>query len=618
MTDFVVGGASLNQTPLSWESNVNNIIAAIEAAKKEKISLLCLPELCLTGYGCEDLFLSEWLPEKAISLLPKIAETCTDIAVAVGLPVRLNGKTYNTTALIVNQKIDGIVAKKNMAIDGVHYEFRWFTPWKSGEKTSLKLNNDRIPFGDLTFTLGENTIGFEICEDAWRKDRPALDLVNRGVNIILNPSASHFALQKSQDREKLVVESSVTFNCTYVYANLLGNEAGRMIYDGDILIAKNGQLVAKSKTLSFKAYQITKYKLGEGPSILESDRSINEEFAQSLSLALFDYLRKSKTNGFVLSISGGADSGTCAVLVHEMVKRGSSELGWKEFLRAINCSDFENGIDGLTPHEKVRNITGKLLICAYQATKNSSDETFEAAQELCEYIGAGFVHWNLDEVVNLYTSFIEKSLDTTLNWDEDDITLQNIQARSRSPVIWMLANKKNSLLLVTSNRSEGDVGYATMDGDTSGSIAPIAGIDKPFIKDWLKWAEQHLEIRGLKKTNELIPTAELRPSSENQTDEQDLMPYAVMVEIERKAVRDHLSPIQVYRYLENKNLTEKSALIGFIDKFYRLWAQNQWKRERTAPSFHLDDFNIDPRTWCRFPILSSNFENELEELHKET
>ena len=92
------------------------------------------------------------------------------------------------------------------------------------------------------------------------------------------------------------------------------------------------------------------------------------------------------------------------------------------------------------------------------------------------------------------------------------------------------------------------------------------------------------------------------------------MPYDMMVQIERCAIRDHLSPLDTYRKLKMKDTTDQKKLKYYITKFFRMWAKNQWKRERTAPSFHLDDFNVDPRTWCRFPILSSGFEDELIEL----
>ena len=99
-----IGGATLNQTPFDWENTVANIIAAIEAAKKEKVVILCLPELCLTGYGCEDLFLSDWLSAKAWIHLQEIISCCEEITVCVGLPIRIEGITYNGVCVISNKK----------------------------------------------------------------------------------------------------------------------------------------------------------------------------------------------------------------------------------------------------------------------------------------------------------------------------------------------------------------------------------------------------------------------------------------------------------------------------------------------------------------------------------
>jgi NAD+ synthase (glutamine-hydrolysing) len=237
----------------------------------------------------------------------------------------------------------------------------------------------------------------------------------------------------------------------------------------------------------------------------------------------------------------------------------------------------------------------------------------EAARELALSIGAGFHHWLIDDEVNAYEQIIEKALGRPLTWETDDIAKQNIQARSRSPIIWLLANVKQAVLLTTSNRSEGDVGYATMDGDTSGSLAPIAGVDKPFIIQWLKWAEKELRYSGLSYVNHLQPTAELRPQERAQTDEKDLMPYSVLVEIEKLAIRDRKKPSEVYLELCD-HYPDHKILKNYIKKFYRMWSANQWKRERLAPSFHFDDLNVDPRSWCRFPILSGNFSEELTEL----
>lgn len=608
MRRLKIAGATLNQTPLDWQGNLNNIVNAIDEAKKLKAELLLLPELCITGYGCEDLFLSDWLSEKAWNTTCQLLPACTDITVCVGLPLRINKTTYNGVCVISNGIILGIALKQNLAKDGVHYEPRWFEAWRTGEVIEHELNGSTVRVGDLIFETNGITFGFEICEDAWRSNRPGYSLSQRNVDIILNPSASHFALGKSTSREKLVAESSALFNCVYAYVNLLGNEAGRMIYDGDILIAQRGRLLAQNTRLSFRPVNVLCCEVvidDVSASELKPQndkKERNEELTRSVTLALFDYLRKSKAKGYVVSLSGGADSATCTIMVAEMIKRASAELGWNEFAQLIfgdkSISDYSQAIQ-------------QLLTTAYQSSKNSSSTTYKAAKQLAESVGAVFYHWSIQDEVTSYTAKIETALERKLDWSTDDIALQNIQARARSPIIWLLANVKQCILLTTSNRSEGDVGYSTMDGDTSGSLAPISGIDKPTILEWLKWAEKNLGYTALGLINQLQPTAELRPGK--QTDEGDLMPYTVLVAIENLAIRLRKSPAEVFHAL--KNTTNNQQLLKtHIRRFFALWAANQWKRERLAPSFHLDDINVDPRTWCRFPILSSGFTDELNEL----
>ena len=163
-----------------------------------------------------------------------------------------------------------------------------------------------------------------------------------------------------------------------------------------------------------------------------------------------------------------------------------------------------------------------------------------------------------------------------------------------------------------------------MDGDTSGGLSPIAGVDKPFVRSWLRWLEKTGPegvgaIAELKLVNQQQPTAELRPKvsgkGQAQTDEQDLMPYEVLDFIERLVVCDKLPPVEVFpKLLASFSQYSPDELRNWTKKFYRLFAQNQWKRERYAPSFHLDEESLDPKTWLRFPILSGGFSLELEEL----
>jgi NAD+ synthase (glutamine-hydrolysing) len=335
-----------------------------------------------------------------------------------------------------------------------------------------------------------------------------------------------------------------------------------------------------------------------------------------VALGLWDYLRKSGAQGYVVSLSGGADSAACATLVSLMARFALGELGPGGVRQQLPACAKLHDLDVADPVA----LTGALLACAYQPTENSGRVTRSAAEAVARAVGAEFHVIDVDPQVKAYIATLEKAIGRKLTWERDDVTLQNIQARVRAPSIWMLANVRGAVLLPTSNRSEAAVGYATMDGDTAGGLAPLGGIDKTYLRHWLRWMEATGPegtgpVRALAAINTQQPTAELRPPAQSQTDEADLMPYDFLEAVEDSAIRDKHTPIEVLQELLPRYPEHSAAqLAHWIERFFRLWCQNQWKRERIAPSFHLDDRNVDPRSWCRFPILSGGFERELAEL----
>ena len=647
MADTIrVGAGCLNQLPLDWSGNRRRVLASIAQAREAHVSVLCLPELAITGYGCEDQFLSHEVAERSWESLVEIAKYTKEMVVAVGLPVWVKNAIYNSVAVLVDGEIKGLIAKKNLAGDGLHYEPRWFHAWPEGVIVTDKFGELHLPIGDPIFKLGGIRIGLEVCEDAWVADRPGRLFAGSGVDLILNPSASHFAFAKQEVREQFVVEGSRAFGAAYVYANLLGNEAGRAIYDGGGLIASAGKIVAEGQRFSFqettlvhKSVDIERNRLlqartvsrkidvqglseielpFEWPEVTRQDgqdplppMSKDEEFTRAMALAYFDYLRKSWSSGFVVSLSGGADSAAVSSFVKIMLDLALGELG-------------EEGVRGRLPHldlpENTKDWMKILLFCAYQGTKNSGETTRHAARSVAKALGCDYAEWEVDNLVEGYESTIESVLKRQLSWQTDDLARQNIQARVRAPAIWMMANIRNALLLATSNRSEAAVGYATMDGDTSGGLSPIAGIDKHYLREWLRFMESNglpesPPIKALSQINVQNPTAELRPKDANQTDEDDLMPYQVLDTLERAAIRDKKGPksaLQVIRATYPQH--EEKQLIDWTKKFYQLWCRNQWKRERYAVAFHVDDQNLDPKSWCRFPVLSAGFREELTQL----
>ena len=651
-----LGAATLNQTPMDWDGNTERILHAIQMAKEQHVHVLCLPELCITGYGCEDMFLAPHVWRTAWQMLQKIVPHTDGMIVSVGLPLFITNGVYNTACLISDGRIMGFVAKQHLAGDGLHYEPRWFRAWPAETVSEFHSDGQSWPIGDLLFEFDGVRIGFEICEDAWVAGRPGNRMTECGVDIILNPSASHFAFGKHEIRKRFVLEGSRSFGVSYVYANLCGNEAGRAIYDGGALIASCGDMIAAGPRFRFADVDVTVADIdvelsrtrrasvhsmaadvsdnyldclvpipGQFAALKDNVTAVKaghtpsrfDEFTHAVALGLFDYLRKSRSNGFVISMSGGADSSACAVLIRSMVELGLADLGLQEFRRKLSY------LPGINDADDSSSLMNLLFAGVYQGTRNSSEVTRNAAREVTTAVGGRFYEIDVDQIVQLYTGAIETAIGRKLAWQTDDIALQNIQARTRSPSVWLLTNIRNSLLLSTSNRSEAAVGYSTMDGDTSGGLSPVAGIDKAFLREWLKQMQHHgspgvSPVAALSFVNAQQPTAELRPSQYAQTDEGDLMPYPLLDHIECLAIRDKLSPAEILETLIREDAGyEPAQLAEWVRRFFTLWSRNQWKRERYAPSFHVDDKNLDPKTWCRFPILSGAFRYELDRLSTE-
>ncbi|MEM6456969.1 MAG: nitrilase-related carbon-nitrogen hydrolase, partial [Acidobacteriota bacterium] len=455
-----VGAAMLNTIPLAWDHNLDLITTALERARDRRVSLLCLPELCITGYGCEDAFYSPGVQRTALEVLHEIAPRTRGLIATVGLPLAYRKALFDAVAVLVDGHIAGFVAKRHLAGDGIYYEPRWFRPWPAATRVEVDLAADdaradveglsgdaaSYPLGDLVFTCDGVRIGFEICEDAWVAERPGAALAARGVDVLLNPSASHFAFGKAAIRERFVLEGSRAFGVSYVYANLVGNEAGRAIYDGGALIASAGRMLAAGPRFSYADVRLTTAVIdvdetrmlqtrtssympriepdpdgeievpfrfptlrdaaevetvaaaapgapgaplpadGAPPPVVSpyahGPRAKEEEFTRAVALGLIDYLRKSRSHGFVVSLSGGADSAATACLVALAVRLGAAELGLQRLLTKIDYIDRLAAAG--TPDEVLRH----LLICAYQATRNSGPVTRAAAAGLAEALGA--------------------------------------------------------------------------------------------------------------------------------------------------------------------------------------------------------------------------------------
>ena len=239
--------------------NAEQIFTMIREAARQGVKILALPELCLTGYTCEDLFFQDTLLDGAEEGLRTILEATKhlDILTALGMPVRAAGKLYNCAVVIQKGEILAVAPKTYLPNYGEFYEKRWFERLEGLDgHVSLSL---RGADGMTTFMgLGQSIIdcpavpglkvGVEICEDLWASDPPSRRLAEAGATVILNLSASNEVVGKAAYRRQLVVGQSGRLCCGYVYADAgEGESTTDLVFTGHNMIAENGAMLAEHR-----------------------------------------------------------------------------------------------------------------------------------------------------------------------------------------------------------------------------------------------------------------------------------------------------------------------------------------------------------------------------------
>ncbi|MEC7984359.1 MAG: NAD(+) synthase [Myxococcota bacterium] len=666
-----VAAVSINQTVGDWTQNYNRIVAAIGEAKKRGARLIVFPEMCVSGYSLGDRLLMDGTLHRSWQMLEEVRPHTQDAIVLLGLPLRHRDVLYNVVVVISNGRICGIVPKENLATGDVQYENRWYSGWPHTRVEEYATpSGEKIPMGGLIFQAkGFGRFAIEICEDGWKGIRPGSIYTLAGAHILANPSASWFTIGKHRTRKHMVEQISREDHCTYLYTSLMGCDATRLIFDGSLFIATDGTIEKEGRRFLFtedfeivdhiidvgaleraraeegswrqQSEQLLNGEFGTIPPTIEIDGNFECSYAPhapkpywmpteaaspdqslqwlveqgliprlemkdlshlelelALALGLREYTKKCGIQRIALALSGGRDSAMCALLVARMLRYDNPNLG-KEDLRALARDRF---------------------VTAYMGTDNSGSATRNAARALAEEIGALHYDGAIQDAVNTHLDIMEQMSGVRLSWNrsEHDIPLQNVQARLRGSLIWMVANVHNALLISTSNKSEAAVGYTTMDGDTSGGLSPIADVPKSLIKLWLIWAARFHRYESMELVISTPSTAELRPQDQAQTDEKDLMPFFVLDQLMHQFVQFGREPVELFQVLwpslKEHYQGNARAFADHIHKFVRKICFAQWKRERFAISFRVTAFDLDPKTGYRFPPVQSPFREELAEL----
>lgn len=668
-----VATLALNTQAFGVKQNLQRISQAVEEALEQGKNALFCSELCVSGMECNDLFLSPAFIAKVQEQVKEFqSKLPLDFVVGLGLPKVMTASCFvNEEAFNLAVGADDEEAQEQAALYGIDHgplasayvlltrdEVVFTCPSK------LKLDHSRLDYSTRYFYQAYEFPGFDLIHGyvAQVGDKKILiafgdyelfispDLQSYIAEhhddfaFIVQPEAYGYEVGAPEQYEQEALALASTYDLPLIRINNLGCEGGSTLYDGQCIFIEDGQVLARSNLFSFRPYEIVTAKTGVEPALAEYD-----EMLKAIALGMYDWMKKTHSKGFALSMSGGADSALCATVVALSQVHALRHLGAEAYVNELKALKIECDYDafleevislgGIGPYSSATSsillekmidvlkkyIMPKILVCAYQGSDYSGQVTRVAASKMAECLGATFYEWSISTVVKDYIERLNKALGYELSWSSDDIALQNIQARSRLPGIWLLANHKGFLLIATSNLSEAAVGYCTMDGDTAGGLSPIAGIGKSTILKMnraimhdgigLDGFEQRFKVPAMSYIVAQAPTAELRPGGE-QTDEKDLMPYPLLDTIRRLFAQEDMLPEQIEQALimgKDDEFKDVTTALGLSDedikrsvkRFFSLFQRNQWKRERFATSFHIEKDDSSPKGYLRLPVLSA-------------
>ena len=627
--------------------NAGQVIALMEQAAEQGVKVLALPELCLTGYTCGDLFLQDTLLRGAEEALGTVLEATKelDILAAVGLPVRnkWTGKLYNCAAVIHKGEIWGLIPKTYLPNYGEFYEQRWFASGEGvdhmielcGQEVSLSANAvfqcEAVP--DLV-------VGVEICEDLWVPEPPSAALARAGATLILNLSASNEVAGKADYRRALVVGQSARLMCGYVYADAgEGESTTDLVFAGHDMIAENGALLAEGRfasgltvseidvgRLAFERRRMNTFTPSELDPMADAHCLGVGRRIFSLELEETVLTRSMSPNPFV-----PADAGDRAQRCQEILTIAA--LGLKKRLEHTGAGCAVVGLSGGLDSTLALLITARAMdlldrprtdiLAVTMPCFGTTSRTKSNAQLLAEHMGASFRTVDIGEAVRVHFRDIDQSM------DDLSVTFENAQARERTQVLMDLANQRGGLVIGTGDLSELALGWATYNGDHMSMYGVNGSIPKTLVRHLVAYSADQAQgsdpelAAVLRDILDTPVSPELLPPKEGEIAQrtEDLVgPYELHDFFLYYAVRWGFSPRKVFRLARYAlgDRYDRETILKWLNNFYRRFFAQQFKRSCLPDGPKVGSLTLSPRGDWRMPSDAVNalWRKELEELGK--
>ena len=598
--------------------NAELILDMMKESTRQGAKIVVFPELCLTGYTCQDLFLQERLLQGAKDALMKLVKESAslDAIFFVGLPFEILGKLYNVAAVFSHGEVLGLVTKSYLPNYNEFYEARHFV---SGAELATEVvlpDGSCVPADrDLLFVceqMPKLRIGVELCEDLWTPNPPSISHALAGASVLVNLSASNELTGKDSYRRELVSGQSARLLAAYIYASAGEGESTQdLVFSGHNIIAENGQILAESKrfghgilyseidverlcaqrrrmttfvtedqthteilfSLKIEETKLTRF-IDPAPFV-PTDRQNREKRCDEIlmiqAMGLKKRLEHTGANA-VVGISGGLDS-TLALLVT---------------VRAFDlCGRDHKGITAVT-----------------MPGFGTTDRTYDNAVKLIQSLGAEFVEVDICQAVNVHFSDIGQ--DPSVH----DVTYENSQARERTQILMDIANKKNALVIGTGDLSELALGWATYNGDHMSMYAVNASVPKTLVRHLVRYYADTCEDKQLSDTlYDVLDTPvspELLPPEDGKISQktEDLVgPYELHDFFLYYMLRQGFSPAKIYRLakIAFAGTYEAAFILKWLKTFCRRFFAQQFKRSCLPDGPKVGSVAVSPRGDLRMP-----------------
>ena len=600
-------------------ANTALIIDEIKKMESAGAKIMVLPELCISGFECRDLFWQERLLKECLDSLKTIADSTKDVdaLVFVGLPIEAGGKLFNCTAALNRGRIIGIVPKTNIPNYNEFYEGRYFSKGND-EAESIKLFGEDIPFGtDIIFSCAQMPhlkVAAEICEDLWVPEPPSVSHALAGATVIVNPSASDEMTGKAEYRRTLVNNQSARLICGYIYASAGDGESTTdLVFSGHNLICENGVTLKESKRFENETIY----------SEIDVDRLVSERRRMStFPVQLPDWYT---VVSFDLNVEDTKltryfDPQPFVPSDKEAYERRCDEIlnmqafGLKKRLEHTHCTNAVVGISGGLDSTLALLVTARAFdLAGIERNKitavtmpcfGTTDKTYNNACTLSKCLGAQLREVDIKKSVSLHFN------DIGHDPENHNVTYENAQARERTQVLMDIANENGGLVIGTGDLSELALGWATYNGDHMSMYAVNCSVPKTLVRHLVRY---YADTCGDKTLSDILidvlntpVSPELLPPKDgviSQKTEELVGPYELHDFFLYYMLRMCYEPAKIYRIAKKAfaGTYDDEFILGWLKSFYRRFFSQQFKRSCLPDGPKVGSVAVSPRGDLRMP-----------------